>query len=91
MRRRSSKRRNSQGDALTKEQENSDVSVPLSCVLSSVPFFKPKLYFQLNECFQNTGGSYESLDWDPVDGLHAEKQKPVSDLKRLFDSFKPQK
>ncbi|KAE9554750.1 hypothetical protein FO519_002011 [Halicephalobus sp. NKZ332] len=39
----------------------------------------------------NSGGSYESLDWDPVDGLHAEKQKPVSDLRRLFDTFKSQK
>lgn len=29
--------------------------------------------------------SGESLDWDPIDGLHAEKQKPVKDLKRFFE------
>uniref|UniRef100_A0A7E4V272 Ion_trans_2 domain-containing protein n=1 Tax=Panagrellus redivivus TaxID=6233 RepID=A0A7E4V272_PANRE len=39
----------------------------------------------------NSAGSYESLDWNPVDGLHAERQRPVSDLKRLFDSFKSAK
>uniref|UniRef100_A0A1I7XQW3 Uncharacterized protein n=1 Tax=Heterorhabditis bacteriophora TaxID=37862 RepID=A0A1I7XQW3_HETBA len=30
-------------------------------------------------------GSVESLHWDPVDGLHAEKQQPVSKLTALFD------
>uniref|UniRef100_A0A914GQ01 Potassium channel domain-containing protein n=1 Tax=Globodera rostochiensis TaxID=31243 RepID=A0A914GQ01_GLORO len=29
--------------------------------------------------------SDESVDWDPYDGLHAEKQKPVSQLKKMFD------
>lgn len=29
--------------------------------------------------------SEESLHWDPVDGLHAEKQLPVSRLTQLFD------
>lgn len=31
-------------------------------------------------------GSVESLHWDPVDGMHAEKQLPVKKLKALFDS-----
>lgn len=30
-------------------------------------------------------GSPESLDWDPIDGMHAERQRPVKDLKRMFD------
>ncbi|CAI4228056.1 unnamed protein product [Auanema sp. JU1783] len=30
-------------------------------------------------------GSVESLHWDPVDGMHAEKQLPVSRLKDMFD------
>ncbi|KAJ1374311.1 hypothetical protein KIN20_036977 [Parelaphostrongylus tenuis] len=29
--------------------------------------------------------SEESLHWDPVDGLHAEKQLPVSTLTKMFD------
>ncbi|CAD6193493.1 unnamed protein product [Caenorhabditis auriculariae] len=33
-------------------------------------------------------GSVESLHWDPVDGMHAEKQLPVKRLKALFDSPK---
>ncbi|CAO4373107.1 unnamed protein product [Caenorhabditis nigoni] len=35
-------------------------------------------------------GSVESLHWDPVDGMHAEKQLPVKKLKALFDSPKGQ-
>ncbi|KAI6192862.1 hypothetical protein M3Y99_01912700 [Aphelenchoides fujianensis] len=35
--------------------------------------------------------SKESLDWDPIDGLHAEKQRPVKDLKRFFDKAKTKK
>ncbi|KAI6200449.1 Potassium channel subfamily K member 18 [Aphelenchoides besseyi] len=35
--------------------------------------------------------SKESLDWDPVDGLHAEKQRPVKDLKRFFDKSRAKK
>ena len=30
-------------------------------------------------------GSVESLHWDPVDGMHAEKQLPVSRLTELFN------
>lgn len=29
--------------------------------------------------------SSESLDWDPVDGMHAEKQRPVRDLTKFFE------
>uniref|UniRef100_A0A0N4Z3C6 Ion_trans_2 domain-containing protein n=1 Tax=Parastrongyloides trichosuri TaxID=131310 RepID=A0A0N4Z3C6_PARTI len=29
--------------------------------------------------------STEKLDWDPIDGMHAEKQRPVKDLLRMFD------
>uniref|UniRef100_A0A0K0ELD6 Potassium channel domain-containing protein n=1 Tax=Strongyloides stercoralis TaxID=6248 RepID=A0A0K0ELD6_STRER len=29
--------------------------------------------------------SVEKLDWDPVDGMHAEKQRPVKELLRMFD------
>ncbi|PIC32855.1 hypothetical protein B9Z55_013040 [Caenorhabditis nigoni] len=36
-------------------------------------------------------GSVESLHWDPVDGMHAEKQLPVKKLKALFDSPKGQR
>ncbi|KAI6175765.1 hypothetical protein M3Y97_00725400 [Aphelenchoides bicaudatus] len=32
--------------------------------------------------------STETLDWDPIDGMHAEKQRPVKDLKRIFDKNK---
>ncbi|KAI1732722.1 ion channel domain-containing protein [Ditylenchus destructor] len=35
--------------------------------------------------------SEESLDWDPIDGLHAEKQRPVSDLKKMFDRNMPRR
>ncbi|PAV76763.1 hypothetical protein WR25_03949 [Diploscapter pachys] len=31
-------------------------------------------------------GSIESLHWDPIDGMHAEKQLPVKRLKSLFES-----
>lgn len=27
-----------------------------------------------------------NLDWDPVDGMHAEKQLPVRDLKQFFET-----
>uniref|UniRef100_A0A915E968 Uncharacterized protein n=1 Tax=Ditylenchus dipsaci TaxID=166011 RepID=A0A915E968_9BILA len=33
--------------------------------------------------------SYESLNWDPIDGLHAEKQRAVKDLKKMFDRNRP--
>lgn len=36
-------------------------------------------------------GSVESLHWDPVDGMHAEKQLPVKKLKAMFDSPKGQR
>ena len=29
--------------------------------------------------------SAESLDWDPIDGMHAEKQRTVRDLKKYWD------
>ncbi|CEF60647.1 Potassium channel subfamily K member 18 [Strongyloides ratti] len=29
--------------------------------------------------------SMEKLDWDPIDGLHAEKQRPVKELLKMFD------
>lgn len=29
--------------------------------------------------------SGESLDWDPIDGMHAEKQRPVKDLTKFFE------
>ncbi|CAD5226616.1 unnamed protein product [Bursaphelenchus xylophilus] len=32
--------------------------------------------------------SPESLDWDPIDGMHAERQRPVKDLKKMFDKSK---
>ncbi|KAH7729346.1 Protein TWK-8 a [Aphelenchoides avenae] len=32
--------------------------------------------------------SHESLDWDPYDGYHAEKQRPVKDLRKMFDKNK---
>ncbi|XGW31966.1 hypothetical protein V3C99_010273 [Haemonchus contortus] len=35
-------------------------------------------------------GSEESLHWDPVDGMHAEKQLPVSMLAEMFDRQSPQ-
>ncbi|WKY05317.1 hypothetical protein Q1695_005936 [Nippostrongylus brasiliensis] len=34
--------------------------------------------------------SEESLHWDPVDGMHAEKQLPVSTLAEMFDRNLPQ-
>ncbi|CAJ0931064.1 unnamed protein product, partial [Mesorhabditis belari] len=34
---------------------------------------------------EEDAGSVESLHWDPVDGLHAEKQLPVQKLKAMFD------
>ncbi|CAI2350597.1 unnamed protein product [Caenorhabditis sp. 36 PRJEB53466] len=36
-------------------------------------------------------GSVESLHWDPVDGMHAEKQMPVKKLRAMFDSPKGQR
>ncbi|KAK0398828.1 hypothetical protein QR680_002770 [Steinernema hermaphroditum] len=35
-----------------------------------------------------TESSYDSLDWDPIDGMHAERQRKVKDLTRMFDSFR---
>ncbi|VBB35345.1 unnamed protein product, partial [Acanthocheilonema viteae] len=35
-------------------------------------------------------GSY-NLDWDPIDGMHAEKQKRVRDLKQFFETSKRKK
>ncbi|VDM47122.1 unnamed protein product [Toxocara canis] len=32
-----------------------------------------------------SSASTESLDWNPIDGMHAEKQRPVRDLTRFFD------
>jgi len=32
--------------------------------------------------------SESSLEWDPIDGMHAEKQKKVGDLKHMFDAGK---
>ncbi|CAB3406026.1 unnamed protein product [Caenorhabditis bovis] len=37
---------------------------------------------------EEDAGSVESLHWDPVDGMHAEKQLPVKKLKAMFDSPK---
>nr|CAD2178140.1 unnamed protein product [Meloidogyne enterolobii] len=34
---------------------------------------------------ENNSSDEGSLDWDPIDGMHAEKQKPVSQLKKIFD------
>lgn len=28
----------------------------------------------------------EELDWDPRDGMHAEKRRPVSHLRAMFDT-----
>lgn len=30
----------------------------------------------------------DNLDWDPIDGMHAEKQRRVQDLKQFFETNK---
>ncbi|GMS96140.1 hypothetical protein PENTCL1PPCAC_18315 [Pristionchus entomophagus] len=37
---------------------------------------------------EDEDGSVESLHWDPVDGMHAEKQLPVKKLTAMFESPK---
>lgn len=45
-----------------------------------------QIFFQeQGEEGEEDAGSVESLHWDPVDGLHAEKQLPVQKLKAMFD------
>ena len=53
---------------------------------------------EMEQWHEESGGEHsgaeesnESLDWDPVDGMHAERQRPVKDLKRIFDKSKVKK
>ncbi|VDK50172.1 unnamed protein product [Anisakis simplex] len=40
---------------------------------------------------EESDSSEESLDWNPIDGMHAEKQRPVRDLTRFFDKIRSPK
>ncbi|GMT24108.1 hypothetical protein PFISCL1PPCAC_15405, partial [Pristionchus fissidentatus] len=79
------KRRNSAGDLEIKDDQTESVTGSDGALIDTEDEVKGE---ENGDEEDEENGSEESLHWDPVDGMHAEKQLPVKKLTAMFESPK---